>query len=327
VLAKSFHFAATNEEFRMLQVVTVNVGGHRNQRDNPIEPQQVAREIKANLSLDYSRPTILALQEIIQLAYPQQEILDIGDILAQELGQDYRAYFAPKMNSLAYAHRNAWEKSSYAGAAYAAEGNSILTNLPLTDWPWPMPAANFPAHGQKSPIITPLGFPRLYSTGNRDTEPRNLIIAPLLYQDKPLYFMACHLSTLKGEDRQDPNHPISRKAGEYRLSEIRHILHLLEELRSAESFYGKAHAPVILAGDFNVDTEREEMQHLQSQFMNLKIKSESPVATHAKHGIEIDHILINDPNQQLGNVSELYILEKLTVPEVLDHFPKIAVFA
>lgn len=310
----------------MLQVVTANIGGHRNYRELAIDPISVAKELKANLQLDFQRPTILALQEVIKIAFEPGKIWDIGEELAKELGEGYQAFFAPKINSASYPHITAWEKASYAGAIYAAEGNGIVTNLPLQQWPWPIPAANFPGHGVKSPIIVNIGTPHLYSTGNRDTEPRNLIIASLLADSKPIYCISTHLSTIKGEDRHNPEAALSQEAAQKRSLEVQHILGILQELREAERNYGHSAAPVILAGDFNVNMEREEMKLLQSQFSNLALSNPNGAYTHVKHKTEIDHILLNDPLAVLSKPKNVYLLDKLPSSNFLDHLPKVVLF-
>lgn len=309
----------------MLQVVTANIGGHRNYRDESIVVEDIARQMKNNLPLDYTVPTVIALQEVIQIAY-EDDVSDIGTSFARILGEDYRAYFAQKISSETHPHATGWGKPSYAGMHFVAEGNGIVTNIPLADWPWRSPDVGFPGYENKTPIVTHLGLPCLYSTGNRNTEPRNLIVAPLATEWGVVYFMVTHLSTLKGEDRFDPHHPISIEAGARRLIEIQHVIQVLDELRTAEKLYAKPHRPVILAGDFNVDIDREEMLHLQTRFSNLNQTGEKPTYTYRKHEIEIDHILVNDPRQFMGSVQNVYVIDDLAVPDLLDHFPKVASF-
>lgn len=298
----------------MLQVITANIGGHRNLRTDAINPQQTAQQIRQNLTFDPTQPSLIALQEVVQIRFADGHLHDLGEWVARELGADYRAYFAPKTSTANHPNVCVWDIPSYDGAEFVSEGNAILTNLPISQWAW----------GASVPFSVSIGRPRFYSTGNRDTEPRNLIALPVQTAYGTVYFMGTHLSTLRGEDRQDTSQSIAQEAQSMRLMEIEHILALLNELRQAEITAGIEPSPCILAGDFNSNASRPEIQRLLAQF--TQYQPETPHYTHINHQIDIDHIFVSDPLHKLPPVQDVRVITEHAIPDISDHFLKIAIF-
>lgn len=298
----------------MLQVMTANIGGHRNLRTTRLDPTQAAQNIRQNFDIDTTQPTLIALQEAVQIRFEDGRLHDISALLADELGADYRAYYAPKTSNITHPNVCVWDIASYEGATEVSEGNAIVTNLPLGQWAW----------GASVPLSVSIGQPRFYSTGNRDSEPRNVIAIPAQTPYGTVYFMATHLTTLRGEDRHDTSHPITQEAQRMRMLEIDHILRLMREIRQSEQTANIAPRPFILAGDFNSNEKRLEFLMLQDEFKHYQ--PAQPHYTHINHQIDIDHILISDPQAIMPPPQSVAVQTEPTLPDVSDHLLKIAIF-
>lgn len=299
----------------MLQVITANIGGHRNLRADRLNPTQTAYEIRQNLDIDPTLPTLIAFQEAVQIRFDDLPTHDISDLIAHQLGAEYHSYFAPKTSTTHHPNVCVWDVPAYQGASFVTEGNSIVTNQPLGQWAW----------GASIPICVTIGQPRLYSTGGRDTEPRNVIAVPVQTEAYgTVYFIGTHLSTLRGEDRHDRTHPITQHAEQLRVMETAHILGLLDELRQSEQEAGIAPRPCILVGDFNANVPRPEIEQLLTEFVHYQ--PEQPHYTHINHQIDIDHIFVSDPQGLMPAPHRVDVQTERAFPDGTDHLLKIAIF-
>ena len=131
----------------------------------------------------------------------------------------------------------------------------------------------------------------LYSSGNRDTQPRNLMVASLNYRGIPFYFLNTHLGFLIGEDRVDMSYERSRAASQMRQAQVSEILYVIDELKRADCEYESPERPIVLAGDFNAQPKRPEMEMLQRHFRLLMPENKSSeLWTHQQHRVLIDHV-------------------------------------
>lgn len=312
----------------MLQVVTFNIGGARGMRPAPHNHDKLAEDTVKTLKqvINPTQPTIIALQET-GLAFTDGDSKNVGGKMAEILGRDYLHSFAAEVTMRDHPHPQLWDRPSYRGMMHAAEGNAIITNLKPKEWSW----------GTYEAIIsqkvfhswsrnTQISRATLYSTGNRDTQPRNLMVASLQYDGIPLYFLNTHLGVLIGEDRHDPTYERSRTASQIRMEQVREILYVIEELKNADQENEEPERPIILAGDFNAKADTPEMEMLQPMFQLLSPEnSTNEQWTHQSHRILIDHILLHDPKQQLEAVS-CHIQNKIPYDDLTDHRPAVAIF-
>ncbi|NWF71305.1 MAG: endonuclease/exonuclease/phosphatase family protein [Chloroflexi bacterium] len=305
-----------------LQIVSANIGGHRHLNNQPLDTTQVARDVRGILPIDPAQPTIIALQETTSVWRGEQRWSD-GAALAALLGADYRFFFAPEVDSQNHAHQRIWQRPLYQGYTRVENGNGIITNLARAAWPWPLPGDGYPGSKGAEAISASISHARLYSSGSRDTQPRNAILFPAASDFGTVYFMNTHWSTRSGEERHNPEHPISQRASEERLFETQQILLLVEELRAAERAQNRAPCPIILAGDFNAAPDTAEMRALETVFRRLI--PVSPDYTHIVHKIPIDHILIADPSGLLPVNIVCRIHTAPEVAEITDHRPVLAV--
>lgn len=312
----------------MLQLVTFNIGGARGMRPAPHDHDKLAEDTVKTLRqvINPDQPTIITLQET-GLAFANGETKNVGRKIAELLGKDYIDAFAAEVNMRDHPHPNLWDRPSYRGMMHAAEGNAIITNLVPKDWAWGT------YEGVVSQKVfsswarhTTISRATLYSSGNRDTQPRNLMVASLLYEGTPIYVMNTHLGVLIGEDRHDPDFERSRTASRMRMEQVREILYVIDELKTADIENEAPERPIILAGDFNANANTPELEMLQQHFQLLL--PENPATeqwTHQTHRILIDHILLHDPTQQFEVIS-CHVQSSIPFDDLTDHRPLVAIF-
>jgi len=319
---------ASNTEF---VVITINAGGARRAVKDRLDLAQIASDLSQLISSTIGRPDIIAVQESHQVWHPRQSSpLGTSQAMAQRLGPSYRSYFLEYLDSDSHAHPNKWDQPLFSGFNRVQQGNAVIISKSLTQWPWGSPPAGYP--GKLAPISTQISRAALYSTGNRDTEPRNLVVVPLSFgQRASLYFMATHLTTLKREDRHDSRNPESQRASNVRLAQVHEVLQIVDELRKAERDNEQKPVPIILAGDFNAKPGSPELVALEQTFLLFPPRwhdesiQRGLVWTHVGHKIHVDHIFYNDPDGLLTPV-DCFVPDPIQVGNITDHLPVIAKF-
>ena len=313
----------------MLQVVTFNIGGARGMRPAPHNHHKLAADTFKTLKqvINPRQPTVIALQET-GIAMHQGAYRNVGWKLAQLLGDSYIAAFAPEVTMCDHPHPNLWDRPAYREMDAAAEGNGIVTNLPAAAWSWGSYPQDDDCHIAGGwARHTTISRATLYSSGNRDTQPRNLMVASLRYRGQPLYFLNTHLGVLLGEDRRDMSYERSRTASQMRQAQVNEILHVIEELKQADRAHEAPERAILLAGDFNAQPEAPEMEALQRDFRLLAPENQrNQQWTHQQYRILIDHILLHDPAGQFSVIS-CHIQNKLPFDDLTDHRPMVGIFA
>ena len=220
----------------MLQVVSFNIGGARNLRPAPHDHDKLAVDTYSALQqvINPRQPTVIALQES-GVAFHSGSSRNVGRKMAELLGGEYIDAFAPEVTMCDHPHPNLWDRPAYRSMTGAAEGNAIITNLEMEDWSW----GSYPEYDEclmsgAWARQTTISRATLYSSGNRDTQPRNLMVASLRYRGIPFYFLNTHLGVLIGEDRLDAEYERSRAASQMRQAQVNEILHVIEELKCAD---------------------------------------------------------------------------------------------
>jgi endonuclease/exonuclease/phosphatase family metal-dependent hydrolase len=315
----------------MLQVATFNIGGARKLRgtnflDHLVQDvESVLRQV-----IDFDQPFVLGLQETGQYLPLNREYIHVEQELAEALGATLIA-FTPEVTSRDHPHPRLWERPFYAGMRFAAEGNSVLTNLEMAAWDWGKPAAGYPG-GEVNAAkwqfcrATQISHAALYSTGSRDTQPRNAMVASLQHPEYgALFLINTHLGAISGEDRHDSQHPRTQVGTLRRQHEALEIRRLVDELRQAEVLHNHPPRPIILVGDFNAVPGSPPLDELQEVFTLLPITHpKSEQWSHSDHRILIDHVMVNDPRQVLP---ESNVIIQTNVPDDLtDHLPVVATF-
>ncbi len=313
----------------MLQVVSFNIGGARGMRPAPHDHEKLAVDTYSTLQqvINPRQPTVIALQES-GVAIHNDSHKNVGRKMASLLGSDFIDAFAPEVNMCDHPHPNLWDRPAYRNMSGAAEGNAIVTNLPVEDWSW----GSFPEYDDCMlsgawARHTAISRATLYSSGNRDTQPRNLMVASLNYRGIPFYFLNTHLGVLIGEDRVDMSYERSRAASQMRQAQVSEILYVIDELKRADCEYESPERPIVLAGDFNAQPNAPEMEMLQRHFRLLMPENKSSeLWTHQQHRVLIDHVLLHDPAEQFEVIS-CHIQSAIPFDDLTDHRPTVGIFA
>lgn len=319
----------------MLQVVTFNVGGARKLRGATFW-QTLAQDAAALIrqAIDVNQPFLIGIQEIgryLPAGTDDRDAIHMEQRLATAIGANMSA-FAAEVDSQTHYHPRLWERPFYAGMRSAAEGNSILTNLPMAQWDWGNVQAGYPAGAPNAPasqfcLSSQISYAALYSTGNRNTQPRNAMVASVQHPEYgALFFINTHLGAVSGEDRHDHQHPRTQLGTLRRQHETLQIRRIVDELRQAENNHNQPPRPIILVGDFNAIPRSEPLQALTDVFTLLPVSNpDSERWSHRDHKILIDHILVNDPRHVLP--SEVAATIQTQVPnDLTDHLPVVAKF-
>ncbi len=309
----------------MLQVVSFNIGGARKMRPAPHNHNKLASDVVHVLRqiIQPDQPTLIALQETGQ-AMVNGVQKDVGRNIARGLGAAYMDSFAAEVTMRHHPHPKQWNRPDWQGMTHAAEGNAIITNLPPQGWSQGsyQPEGSPPMPSQWMRYAT-ISRAALYSSGDRDTQPRNLMAASLNYRGIPFYFLNTHLGVLTDEDRHDLTNERSRAASQIRQAQAREILHVVAELEQAARAQGQPERAILLAGDFNATPDAPEMARLQGPFQLLRPQNAG--WTHQEHRILIDHILLHDPHGQFAAVS-CHIQSRLPFDDLSDHRPVVGIF-
>lgn len=308
-------------------VMTINAGGAQHAKAQ-IAPAHIAAGLYQSMSAVIDSPDIIAVQESHQV-WTKDSFQETSRELARNIGESYSSYFSPYIDSNYHVHLKKWGRPAFKGFSRVKQGNAIITNKMIAQWPWDVPPEGYPGHNTKAPINTQISRSTLYSRGNRDTEPRSLTVVPLSVGQVSLYSMVTHLATLTGEDRHDLKLLQSQRASKVRLEQVEEIVRVVDELRKAERIKEVTPLPMILAGDFNAKPASAEVDRLEQIFLRPNPhwynESCSPVWTHTGHKIHVDHIFYSDPAGLL-TLLDCFVLLPAQMKKVTDHLPVIATF-
>ena len=288
-----------------IKLMTYNIGGGRKDLGS------VATGILETIQQE--RPDILALQEAISIVTEnnvENTLTEIssnirynhfffGQTLSMEQNLSVNKYL------FVYGIFNDWKDWQ--------QGNALLSQ-------WPFIRLNALSAG------TPRNIP-IYSPnyeGNRDTEPRYVILARVNHPTTPFYVLTTHLTTLLGErggeKREIPL--ITEKAKMLRYVQCRQIITLINKhLLEKEQL-------VFLMGDFNAEVDEPCIQELlKNGFFHLS--PEEKVGTHIKRQDEpVDHIFVY-PGKNLIKYRCQIIKNKMNASNIeafgpSDHLPVVA---
>ena len=276
---------------------------------------------------------IIGLQEVVQV-YEPDSCCGIRDDIAElkrDSGlSDYQHYFFPYLDSTQQSHPVKWTSrifSSYYEQEYRIlEGTAILVKQQHSVYDlWCDDRLGY-AVGQVLPWY--LDAPTIY-LGNRDTQPRTLLLARVRLASKFVLFCCTHLATLKEEGAKQyggGKGPATQKAVDLRAMQIKWIVQYIESYQRAREADGKTREPVIIVGDFNAEPKTPELDGLRQINLELVPFATPNVGyTHRKHKILIDLIYAAKcAIKGTACIVDLRELEALSDRRVSDHNPVIA---
>jgi endonuclease/exonuclease/phosphatase family metal-dependent hydrolase len=273
-----------------IRVATANIGGGaRREKADPCKYTMLG-EILSGVD-------IIGLQEIVRVEDPIGKLIrdDIRELQSSGLS-DYQHFFFPHLDSRPQSHPRKWEGSRSAFSSYYERGYHILQGSAILlrqqhciyDFWRDRPGY---AVGQ----IIPWYYERpTFYTGNRDTEPRSLLLARIRLRSEIVLFCCTQLTTLRGETRgsKSPPDKVTDEARKIRKKQIDWIVDYVKNYQDAHR-----EEPIILVGDFNAELGEESLDGLHSLGLDFlgplgdqKNAQGERIPTHRKHGILIDLI-------------------------------------
>jgi endonuclease/exonuclease/phosphatase family metal-dependent hydrolase len=333
-----------------ITVATVNIaGGMRAGEANPDKFKLLAA------SLAEYTPDIIGLQEVIRV--PEAEHDDLKRI-KNELGGDWYSFFSPHLDSYIDSHPRKWTSSIfeeyYLSGQRIYQGTGILIkNEKISENESPIAIVNLwdsKRSGEAENVGKIMPYPNTVYCGNRDTEPRSLMMVRVKIQGKYLLFCCTQLSTLTEEDNEIKKAEDTIKVRKPTFNSVRRrekqVRWIVEYLKSYQDELGVVE-PIILVGDFNCEPSSRELksfqeidlvhahQGLPDNWVNLKgwMKAPNPPFTHRvrvhfkeDRRILIDHIYVSSKDFSIkeANIIDLNNIENAgTHGKVSDHNPVI----
>jgi len=255
---------------RTIKLMTYNIGGGRKDLGS------VATGILETIRQE--KPDILALQEAISIVTEDAVENSLTEI-SSRIGYNHSFFgralsmeqnFSVNKYLFVYGIFNDWTDWQ--------QGNALFSQ-----WPF----IRFNASSAGNPRNIPI-YSSKYE-GNRDTEPRYVILARVNHPITPFYVLTTHLTTLLGE-RGGPIREIplvTEKAKMLRYAQCGQIITLINKhLLQKEQL-------VFLMGDFNAEVDEPCIQELlKNGFFHLSPKEKG--GTHIKRLDEpVDHIFVH----------------------------------
>lgn len=259
-----------SKEFR-LKLMTYNIGGGRKNLGSQFS--DILEIIKKE------GPDVLAIQEAAKWEYlDNNEIDQIKSIAENGIKSGYY-FFGPTLTMQENFHIrkelfihgvfNDWENWQ--------QGNALFSRWPFTR------LGNSKKTG--SPLNIPL-YKVLYS-GNRETDPRYIILSQIDMGFAKVFTLVTHLTTLYGERGNKKIPKKSEEAQMIRWEQCERILDLVRE------YVLEKNEPAFLMGDFNaVHNEPAILNTLEKKGGFVRLLPNNNIGTHLKVETPVDHIFI-----------------------------------
>jgi len=318
-----------------IKVATANIAGAaREEKANPCKYEMLGKIL--------SEADIIGLQEVVKVEDAIGNFVrdDIEELQKNGLS-DYHHYFFPHLDSTQQSHPDKWKgkkgkKSAFSSDYYekyrVQQGTAVLvkSSYDICDlWDDKRQGQHYVV-GQIIPWY--LEKPTFYK-GDRDTEPRSLLLARIQLEEERFVLFCCtQLTTLTEEKKGDERVPTCA-AVRIRTKQINWIVDYIKDYQDA---YQQRHQescqkePIILVGDFNAESIAGELGGLQT-CLGLKLvelrPSQDVSYTHRNYNILID--LIYATRETIDGSACIIDLEELekTLPDkrrISDHNAVIA---
>lgn len=282
-----------------ITVITSNAAGGARQVER--RPDILAQALAAE------GPDLVFLQELVVCKSGEQ----IAECSTTELVQGglrtYQPVFVPTVNSRDYPcprivpgtnRPGKWYTDRFGPYTYAAQGNGFLIS------------EQWRIEGVQEYLVS--DFDQF--KGDRETEPRKLVIVEVGRDSDRLLLACIHLTTLREEDTDTAKAQIGSVI---RLSQAQKIVDRLSD--SGQT--------VILAGDFNAESGSAEISLFEQRgyyWLNQRCSAKDlTLGTHVRRSITIDHIFVKG-NGRSVNSPECRVLAGLE--NATDHRPVLTRF-
>lgn len=254
-----------------LRLMTYNIGGGRKNPDSHFP--NIVRIIKEE------NPDILAIQEAVKWNSLDGDQFDQAKEISESGIKSKYHFFGPtlKMQENFHVKKNLFIHGLFNDLENMEQGNVLFSR-----WPFTRLGNSYKAG---SPQNIPL-YKVLYG-GNRETDPRYVILSRINMGFVKAFLMTTHLTTLYGErgSKQIPKR--NEDAQIMRWEQCERILDLIKE------YVLDKNELTILLGDFNATAgEPAILTSLEKKGGFVRLLPNNNLGTHLKLGSPVDHILI-----------------------------------
>lgn len=309
-----------------IQVATANLAGAAREEEASLHKYKILGEILSGVD-------IVGLQEVVKVYEPGEHRVirdDVRHLQSDSRLSDYECYFYPHLDSTQQSHPDKWDSrifhSYYEKGYQVMEGTAVLVDRQhcICDF-WRDNRSGY-AIGQVIPWYS--DKPTFY-LGNRDTQPRSLLLTRVRLAEKSILFCCVHLTTLREENvRQHgtDKRVATQRAIDIRTKQIEWVVQYIRSYHEARRNMGKIAEPVVLVGDFNAEPTARELDGLKELDLELlPLTPPSICYTHRKYRIWVDLIYV--AKRAIVGSARIIDLENLEEPSgkrLSDHNPVIA---
>lgn len=306
-----------------LKIATANIAGGARQEAADPNKFEALSELLCNGDVD-----ITGVQEVVKV-YDSYGRVIRDDIEKLTGSTGCKGFFFCILDSTIYSHPGKWGSPIFK--PYFDKGCRILQGAAIVlredhsfaDFFGNGRPGGCPVVSQVIPWYAKEEGPVFYQ-GNRNTEPRSLLLARIKIKELHVLFGATQLSTLTGERSSPPEEAMRKKAVQLRKEQLEWICRYMDSCRqAAQAFPGADSDATFLVGDFNAE-EDELDAHLDRWDVKRIPVSDGAAATHRKHGVIIDHICASMEGK--AKIMDLGRLEKDKGKRISDHNPVFAEF-
>ncbi len=279
--------------------MTYNIGGGR--RDFGSQLDKVSELVRQ------LQPGVLALQEATAWLDADGQWHSSAEMVAEAAGGGYQVFFGPTVSLRQHFHsskvnfvqavQNDWLDWQFGNAILSRPGFARLSNASQTGQP------------HNLPIFRPVQY-----LGNRDTDPRHVILTRLSAGPFHPIAAATHFSTLMGE-RGNRHVPAKiEEAQTMRRKQAEAVLLLLETFMQREEL-------IFLFGDLNAAANEPALQTLQNAGF-VRLMPENDISTHVRMKWPVDHLLVSPAWRLISQLT--WVVDTPLARQASDHLPVVA---
>lgn len=271
-----------------LRIATLNIGGAKKTFDEFIHNSHQSRLQALELLINHLNADVLCLQEVTQYVDADGVTHSLMGRINAAGGYDH-AFFGKtvSMETDLQVKKDIMVKGIFKDWWNWAMGNAIYSRVPFARLGDPT--------RNGIPRNIPLFRPIFYE-GNRDTDPRSVLLTRLKQQPFP-YLSSLHLTTLVGERPPNVIPHRDKKARQMREQQLSRFLDLVRANILDQRL------PLILAGDFNAQADESTIEYLLKSAPGLiRLVPENDGPTHSEAEKAIDHLFFF-PQERLVDYS------------------------
>jgi endonuclease/exonuclease/phosphatase family metal-dependent hydrolase len=311
---------------KTIRVATANIAGAaRAERADPCKFELLASVL--------SGVDAIGLQEVVRVIDPATGRIiqdDLAVLTATHALSGYHSFFFPHLDSTQHPHPKKWSSDvfkQYWAAGYRIHQGTAILVAPQHAF-WHLLEDDRPGDGSAQILPWYDKNPTFYR-GDRDTEPRSLLVTRVRIGRHFILFCCTQLATLSKEDTEEGRKP-TRGGRKRRKRQIEWIVDYLQDYQNARKEYQEQREnapekvredPVILVGDFNTAFDAEELDPLK-QFGLAPVRCGGH--SHRKHRILMDLVFAPKGTRARAKIIDLSGFEALPNRRISDHHPVIA---